>query len=68
MTTVDPRVKARELGDRTVYVGGDILHSNTRTCPHSNNHACAFCDHDRYYASKHGTFCPWGGVDTDEVD
>lgn len=47
------------MSDSKVYVGGDVLHRSTSTCTHANNNACAFCDFDRYYATKHGSVCPW---------
>ena len=39
--------------------GGDRLWIDPRRCSHSNSDVCATCDHDRYYATKHGHMCPW---------
>jgi len=33
-------------------------HTDTRTCPHENDHVCPFCDFDRYYATTYAS-CPW---------
>jgi hypothetical protein len=38
---------------------GMKLWADTAQCPHKNDNACAFCDHDRYYAHKHRHMCPW---------
>lgn len=38
---------------------GTKLWHSSRQCPHSNENACAFCDHDRYYAHKYRSACPW---------
>ncbi len=32
-------------------------HTNPRTCPHANEHACPTCDHDNYYATTYPD-CP----------
>lgn len=33
-------------------------HTDPRTCPHANEHACPTCDHDGYYANTYPD-CPW---------
>jgi len=45
--------------DGTVYTDRHILHPTPATCRHEGAHACAFCDHDRYYARLYPADCPW---------
>jgi hypothetical protein len=52
----------RTYTDFVIAPDGDKLWLDNRKCPHSNENACSFCDHDRYYAHKHRSGCPWWDV------
>ena len=43
--------------------GDMIFHLQTSTCPHENEHACAFCDFDHFYADTYPD-CPWAESET----
>ncbi len=45
--------------DGTVYTDTDIMHPDPKGCTHEGANSCPTCDHDRYYATKHGAVCPW---------
>ena len=53
------QTEIRKVTDRTLpYLPPVRWHTDPRTCPHANEHACPTCDHDGYYANTYPD-CPW---------
>lgn len=43
-------------------------HTDSKTCDHTNDNVCPFCDFDGYYESTYPTQCPWAKREVEAID